>query len=205
MAIRWDSFDDYLSALKKRYRRRIRADLKAGGELDLQLLNSFAELAPTFSALYKNVTAKATYNLEKATERFFRAVSDFDQAHLVVARNRATSEVAGVNLLLFGESCMHNLYIGFDYELNEQFKTYFNLVEFSLRMAIERKCQVCYFGPASYEFKTRLGATTFPLTAYMKHPLGFVHRRLESSRHKLWPEEKIPSHDVFQDRQSGDS
>jgi len=204
MALKWDSFDDYLSALKKRYRRRIRTDLKAGSELEIQLVDSFAELAPTASALYNQVVARATYNLEKATEGFFAAVSDFDQASLVVARDRETSEVAGVNLLLFGDTCMHNLYIGFDGEQNERCNTYFNLVENSLRFAIERKFQICYFGPASYEFKTRLGATTFPLTAYMLHPVRFVHRMLQSSRDKLWPKEEIPSHDVFQDERSGD-
>jgi predicted N-acyltransferase len=201
MLIRWNTFEEYLSALKKRYRRRIRDDLKAGEELDIERRESFVDLAPKAAALYQQVAARAKYNLEKATEGFFAAVSEFDQASLLVARHRATGEIVGVNLLLFGDTCMHNLYIGFDYEINPRLNVYFNLVERSLRIAIERKCQVCYFGPASYEFKTRLGATTFPLTAYMKHPVGFVHRRLYAHRDELWPKEEIPSHDVFQEEQ----
>ena len=202
LAIRWNTFDDYLAALKKRYRRRIRQDAKAGEDLEFELLDSFAELAETVTTLYDQVLARATYNVERATRSFFSAVADFDQARLLVARQKADGQITGANLLLFGDTCMHNLYIGFDYESNRRFNTYFNLVEESLRIAFEQNLEVCYFGPASYEFKTRLGATTFPLTAYMKHPVGFVHRMLESNKDKLWPEDEIPSHDVFRDSPS---
>ena len=137
--------------MRKEYRRRIRKDLQAVEELDFELLESFAELAPRAAALYGNVLRRSADNLETATEAFFAAVSDFDQARLLVAR-RATGEVVGVNLLLFGEACMHNSYIGLDYAENERVPIYFTLIEHSVRVALERKCRVCYFGPASYNF-----------------------------------------------------
>jgi hypothetical protein len=149
------------------------------------------------------VLSRAKFNLERATPEFFAAASEFDQAALLVARQRDSGEVVGANLLLFGDTCMHNLYIGFDYEKNERLHIYFNLVEKSLRIAIERKCSICYFGPASYEFKTRLGAVTSQSTAYMKHPIGWVHRMLERNKEKMWPKYEIPSHDVFQGTADG--
>lgn len=199
MVLHWATFDDYLAALKKRYRRRVRIDAKAGQELEFELRHAFSDLAGTVTQLYDQVLSRATYNVERATQTFFAEVSNFDQSRLLLARHRSDQRVVGANLLLFGDSCMHNLYIGFDYDANQQCRTYFNLVQQSLRIAIEQQVRVCYFGPASYEFKTRLGATTYPLTAYMKHPIGWVHRWLESNKEKLWPEDEIPSHNVFQD------
>jgi predicted N-acyltransferase len=193
----WSTFGDYLGAMRKRYRRRIQADLRAGEELDFCLLDSFADLAPTAAALYAQVLARATGNLETATERFFAAVSDYDQARLLVARRRRTGEVVGVNLLLFGDGCMHNTYIGFDYAQNERFHTYFNLVHHSLRLALERNCRVCYLGPGSQEFKARLGATPQAVTAYMRHPCPPVHSLLRSRRHKLFPACAAVTHDIF--------
>jgi hypothetical protein len=193
----WDTYGEYLAAMRKRYRRRIQADLKAGDGLEFTLLDSFAELAPTAAALYGQVLARATGNLETATERFFAAVSDHDQAKLLVARHRTTGEVLGINLLLFGDRCMHNTYIGFDYAQNERFHTYFNLVHHSLRLALECGCRVCYLGPGSHEFKARLGATPRAGTAYLRHPCPPVHYLLRSRRDRLFPACPAVSHDVF--------
>src|SRR5581483_7840406 len=111
---------------------------------------------------------------------------------------RGSGDVVGVNLLLFGDAVMHNVYVGFDYEQNKQHRIYFNLFEQSLRIAIERKCRVGYFGQTSYDFKARLGASPFALTAYMKHRIGFVHNMLRASKDQIFPktEGAVPS-DVF--------
>src|SRR5262249_33131900 len=177
-AIRWETFDDYMSAMRTKYRHQLKKDLKAGEGLEFALLDSFADLAPQATALYKNVVAHASATLQVADEKFFAAVSAFEQAHLLVARLRGGGDLVGVNLLLFGDTVMHNVYIGFDYEQNKKYRIYFNLFEQSLRIAIERKCQVGYFGQTSYDFKARLGANPFALTAYMKHRIGFVHNML---------------------------
>ena len=195
--LRWPSFDDYLGSMHKRYRARIRKDLKAAEALEFRLLDSFAELAPIATPLYLNVIGHAEFTLQKATESFFAAVSDFDQAKLLVARDRSTGEIAGVDLLLFGDTCMHNLYVGFDDATNERFHTYFSLVEHSVRLAMENHCQVCYLGQASYEFKSRLGAIPYPVTAYMKHRLWPVHYLLRSSRDRFYPTSDVVTHDVF--------
>ena len=197
LEIAWPSFDAYLTGLRKRYRSLIRKDLKAAEGLELSLLDDFADLAPTASALYERVYGQAAFALERANAEFFAAVSEFDQAGLLVARERSSGEVLGINLLLFGDTCMHNLFIGFDYERNEHFHTYFNLVEESLRLAIERGCKVCYFGQDSYEFKARLGAKPFRLTAYMKHRLWPVHFMLRASRNVFFPPNEPVTHDVF--------
>src|SRR5262249_14215625 len=55
LVLRWASFEDYLSAMQKRYRKRIRSDLKAADELEFRLLDSFAELAPAAAMLYRQV------------------------------------------------------------------------------------------------------------------------------------------------------
>lgn len=195
--LRWPSFDDYLAAMHKRYRARIRKDMKISEPLEFVLLDSFAELAPTAARLYREVVENAPFTLQVADERFFAAVSDFDQARLLVARDRETGEVLGVNLLLFGDTCMHNLYIGFNYARNDQFHTYFALVEHSLRVSFENKCRVCYLGQASYEFKARLGAVPYRLVSYLKHRIPAAHRALRANRDKLYPKSEVATHDVF--------
>src|SRR5262249_35863939 len=155
-------------AMRKKYRGRVRHDLKLAEELEFSLLDSFADLAPTAAALYGKVLARAKYNLETATASFFTAVAECDQAKLLVARHRTSGEVVGAALMLVGDTCMHGLYIGLDYAANERFNTYFNLIERSVRIAIERRLRVVYLGPTSYDFKARLGAKPFELSAYMK-------------------------------------
>jgi hypothetical protein len=198
LAIRWSSFADYMTAMRTKYRHQLKKDLKAGEGLEFELLDSFAGLAAQATPLYLNVVGHAAATLQVADEKFFAAVSDFDQAHLLVARTRDTKALVGVNLLLFGDRVMHNVYIGFDYEQNKKYRIYFSLFEQSLRLAIERGCRLGYFGQTSYDFKARLGANPFALTAYMKHRLGFVHAKLLAAKDYIFPktEGAVPS-DVF--------
>jgi predicted N-acyltransferase len=204
LPIRWETFEQYTSALRTKYRHQLKKDLAAGEGLEFTLLDSFADLAPQVTRLYKNVVAHAAATLQVADERFFAAVSSFEQALLLVARLRGTDELVGVNLLLLGDTVMHNVYIGFDYEQNKKHRIYFNLFEQSLSIAIKRKCRVGYFGQTSYDFKARLGANPFGLTAYMKHRLGFVHNMLRASKDQMFPktEGAVPS-DVFRAEDAG--
>jgi predicted N-acyltransferase len=197
LPLRWPSFEHYLSAMHKRYRAAIRRDLKASQELDFCLHDTFADLAPVVMPLYRNVLAHAKSTLQQVNEGFLAALSEFEQAKLLVARHRASGEVVGFNLLLFGDTCMHNMYIGYEDALNEQCHTYFSLAENSLRLAMEKHCPLCYLGQASYEFKTRLGATPVTMVAYMKHRVWPVHRMLLAARDKIFPVIEVATHDVF--------
>jgi hypothetical protein len=200
MVIRWATFDEYVNAMRARYRQQLRKDLKAGAGLEFSLLDSFAELAPQATPLYRSVVAHAATTLQVADEKFFAAVSDFEQAHLLVARLRDGGDLVGVNLLLFGDTCMHNIYIGFDYERNKQYRIYFNLFEESVRLAIARGCKVAYFGQTSYDFKGRMGAAPLALTAYMRHRLGRVHAGLLAAKDYIFPKTQVDAPaDVFND------
>ena len=197
LALSWTDYDGYVAAMRKRYRKLMKKDAEKGAGLEFRLLDSFAELGPKAAALYDQVFACAEHTVEKVTPEFFTAVSDFDQARLLVAHDRASGELLGVNLLLFGDTVMQNLFIGFDYARNAAVHLYFNLVEQSLRAALERGCKVCYLGQDSYEFKARLGAKPVPLTAYMKHHLWPVHALLRSKKEEFFPKDEAVEHDVF--------
>jgi hypothetical protein len=197
--VRWRTFDEYLAALRKRYRKRVRDDMKTASALEFTLVDPSPELGPVTARLYQNVLANAEHKLEVLSEDFFAALGQYDQAKLLVARKGATGEVLGVNLLLFSPLQMQNLYIGFDYEQNEQYNTYFALVQHSLRLAIEHGCRVCHFGQDSYEFKSRLGAKPYPLAGYMKHKSWPVHWMLRRNREGIFPATEAATHDVFQE------
>lgn len=195
----WENFDDYVSALRRKYRQKVRKDMKASEALDFELLDSFADVAPVTFRLYEKVLANADYVLEKLNERLFAAVSDFEQAKLLVARHKESGDILGTNLLLFGDGVMQNLFIGFDYETNNDYHTYFALVEHSLKAAIEHGCRQVFLGQDSYDFKSRLGALPFDLTAFMKHRIWPVHFLMRSSRERLFPPTEGIVRDVFTD------
>src|SRR5262249_45764729 len=195
----WKSFDQYLAAMNKKARKRINDHLKEGAGLEFELRDSFRDLADTAHRLYENVFAQPGHVGERATPAFFAGLSDFDQAKLLVARKKGSPEVLGVNLLLFGDTIMQNLFIGFDYEENCHHAIYFNLVERSLRIAMERGVRVCFLGQDSYDFKARLGARPVPLVGYMKHRLWPMHWLLRCLKAEMFPKEAPPVHSVFKD------
>jgi hypothetical protein len=198
LELRWSSLEAYAQAMRKHYRKLLKKDQKMAEGLVFELLEDFARLAPTVMKLYEGVYAQAGHVLEKANERFFAEVSRCDQARLLVAREKSTGTILAVNLLLFGDRLMQNLFVGFDYARNKQYHVYFSIVEESIRIAIERKCSLVLLGQDSYAFKARLGAVPFPLTAYMKHRLWPMHALLRSKRDTFFPSDaEVVQHDVF--------
>src|SRR5208282_3129578 len=167
--VSWPDSAGYLAALRARYRNDLRNDLKAAEGLDWELCDSFAQLAGPAAALYENVLRRAEFKLETLTADFFAVLSDFPQARLLVARERPTGRVVGVNLLMFGSTTTMTTFVGVDYECNESYRLYFNLMERGLLLALDRGCKRYVLGQTSLDFKARLGGRPLPLTGYLRH------------------------------------
>jgi hypothetical protein len=200
MDVRWPDAAGYLASLRAHYRRWLRQDLRAGDELHWETLDDFADLASTATALYHNVLQRAEFKLETLTPGFFAALSAWEGARLLVARERPGGPVVGVNLLLFGQTTTVGAFVGLDYRLNERYRLYFNLMQRGLLLALDRGCRRYWLGQASYDFKSRLGASPVPLRNYVRHPLRPVQRLLRASRDYWAFNEEVPSHrHVFRD------
>ena len=203
LEIRWPDFEAYTAGMRKFYRRAVRHDQKAGAALEFCIERDFGHLAPEVHRLYLNVLARANTGFEELTEAFFREMGACADARLVTARLKSTGELIGVELLLLGESGMQDLYTGINYDYNEQYHLYFNLIYPGIALACEGGFKRLVTGQTSYKFKSRLGVETFELFVFLKHrnPIinAVLHRThplfcpaTETFRHHVFHDEKVP-------------
>ena len=88
---------------------------------------------------------------------------------------------------MLGDTGVQDLYTGVDYNYNEQYRVYFNLVYPGIALACEGPYQRITTGQTSYAFKSRLGVETFPL--FRVHQASQPHRELDF---KAWPPAVLP-------------
>ena len=200
LEVEWPSFEAYVGAMRKFYRRAVKDDMAAGAELEIKIESDFSALAVEAHALYENVLAKASNVLERLTPEFFAAIGHFEQARLVTAREKSSGRLVGIELLLVGDTQVQDLYTGVDYALNDKHNIYFNLVYPGIEMACREGFKTLSTGQTSYAFKSRLGVKPYDLSIFVKHRKPLVHALIQRFQNVLCPVVEAPTHRVFHDK-----
>lgn len=197
--IKWASFDEYVGAMRKFYRRAVKHDLAASDGLEITVEQDFSALAAEACALYENTLARAQVVLERLTPAFFAALGQCEQARLVTARHKATGKLVGIELLLVGDTVLQDLYTGLDYSFNEAHNLYFNLVYPGIDLACRTGLKAVSTGQTSYKFKSRLGVQPYTLSIFVKHRNPIIQSLIGRFKGALCPTVEAPTHRVFRD------
>lgn len=195
--VRWPHFDAYLADMRKFYRRAVRHDQAAAAPLSFEVVDDFSHLATEVHRLYLNVLERAETTFGCLSRAFFEEFGRFSQSRLVAARETATGRLVGMEILLIGDRQVQDLYAGVDYEFNDLYHTYFNLVYPGIALACELGVERMSTGQTSYAFKSRLGVRPFPLSIFVKHRNPLVHRILNRFSSFLCPTAQTFTHRVF--------
>jgi len=178
--LRGASFDDYVAALKRPKRHRLRRNLRRGTEA-CPLVGSFitrpteAILEEIF-ALYWQTYKRGKTKFERLTPEFFAAITAAPPAHFALLRDASTGRLAGFMLLFLVGKRAINKFIGIDYGLGGEGRLYFQLWEMAVRWAYASGASELQSGQTGYHVKLDLGHELVPLTNYCKHWNRIVHR-----------------------------
>jgi GNAT acetyltransferase-like protein len=173
------SFEDYLAALRRPKRHRLRRNLRRGAEA-LPLLGSVVTrpsgpILEEIFALFGQTYVRGMTKFERLTPEFFSAIAAEAPAHFALLRDAATGRLAAFMLLLLVGKRAINKFIGIDYRLGREGKLYFQLWEQAVRWAYAAGVTELQSGQTGYPVKLDLGHKLVPLTNYCKHRNPFVH------------------------------
>lgn len=176
----YSSFDAYLSAMRAQYRRRARQAMKRGGELSVEHVRDFAGLADELARLWREIYQRASeVKREILTAGFFRAVSDIDQASLLLLR-RPDGSLASFALLLDDGPWLSFLHCGFEARAGREEGAYFRLLYEIIRVAIESGFEQVDLGITTLGPKFDVGAVPVPLFAWVRHRNPLLQRVIRS-------------------------
>ena len=174
----WNSFEDYLNDLTKKYYKRAKKIVGAFNAVVKKELGAveILENATEIDRLYWNVINKQKVRLGIINAAYLYELKlDLGQQfelHGLYLNN----VMIGFYTYIFYTTEMETHYIGLDYTYNNTHKTYFNILFLSVQKMIERKYEKLELGRTAKEAKANLGAFPKQIFNYVKvkNPLAKI-------------------------------
>jgi hypothetical protein len=197
-------FSEFIDSMRSHYRYKIARSRKkfARSGLKLERTTGRAVLeeiyTPALHAMYERVARRAEHRLEILPREYFLELAARFPNELVL-----TTIMQGADVIAFAWSMRHgavyrNLFVGIDYNRNEEHDAYFNLMIEDIAHAMAEPVDEIMVGQTADEFKSRLGCTSDPRYLFVKvtsRLLQWWFRRFQSSFFPPLP--PAPRRDVF--------
>ncbi len=174
----WDSFDDYLSALLKKYRDQYKRARKKAEGLDKRKMSTqeIEWLAPEIYALYRHVADKAPFNtfylpqdhfsiFKKTMGDRFLFYGYFDKGRLV-----------GFSTLIKNGKDIDTYFLGYEPNCQREKMLYLNMLYDMTAYSINKGYNRVIFARTALEIKSSVGAAPFNAWGFIKHRNAWVNR-----------------------------
>ena len=193
----WQSMDDYLASLTKRYRAAAKKVLKPFQTDDLSIgpvIDPNKDKARLFE-LYQAVASKADvclFGLSDDTLPSLATTLGNDFTTIGIRRN--DSLIGFVTMIRDGDIAI-GFYLGMDYDENEQLPIYHALLLSVIEKAIQWRCKTISFGRTALEAKSRLGCKPETTTVWIRHRvplLNLMVQQILKNVHHQEPPQRNP-------------
>jgi len=174
--VRWDTYAEYLSSMRARYRKDVKRRLKralASGQR-VRVLDRFSENSRLWVEQARTVHEKTKgFKREVLPVGYYESMDRFlgDKSLLVVADR--DGEIVAHGMLLKDDCTTIATYFGRN--LGPAHQEWFHLVNEVIRIGIENKSDYINLGLGSYDAKSNVGADVEPLFVYSKSTIGAVN------------------------------
>ena len=170
----WRSFDDYLTALNKKYRAAAR---KVRKQLDAAQVHVVADDRETpcaaLNALYQQVVARAESSpVVLPADYFERVRAALGDDARVTTLSRDGALLGFVITLRDGDTAIGH-FVGIDYAID--LPIYFRLLQAVIEAGIALGCRQIRFGRTALDAKARLGALPVPQQVWCRHRHGALN------------------------------
>ncbi|MEO6832687.1 MAG: hypothetical protein ABI378_09455 [Chitinophagaceae bacterium] len=181
----WKSIGDYEKSLKHKYAQRFRKARQAWVALDVREMNAVevAENSKQIFSLYRQVAEHQSVCLGLLSEAFIPALKAHFKERLKVWGIFEEETLVAFASAWEQYGSLDMFYIGFDYDTNNQYQLYFNILFFAVEQAIFLKKSELILGRTALEAKARVGCRPVYLNTFLhiRNPiLRFVVTKLQN-------------------------
>jgi predicted N-acyltransferase len=166
----WTSFEDYIMAMRSKYRVRVRRARKKAESLEkrqlsLEEIHSYAE---DISNLYKNVADQAGFNLFILPKNYFYSLQKQLGEHMKLVAYFEEGKMVGyyTHIINGGELDAH--FLGYDSTCNKNCQLYLNMLYDLVDDAIQLKAHNLILSRTAMEIKSSIGAEAHDMFLYMR-------------------------------------
>lgn len=198
MIIRWNTFDEYINSLNKKYRNPLKKILKKREEVTVEVLNDDPNIFDDrFYDLYHQVNSSSEFQLEKLTVNFFKDTAKNDSLSTKLIVIKKDDILLGHVSIIEKKDSFIPLFLGYDKILNKKYDVYFNLVYKILEIAIEEGKKNIKFGQTADYFKRKMGCSSVNVWWYIYIASPFIRPFTKYIFGKLFPKVEDYKFELF--------
>lgn len=187
----WNSFDDYLTSLKTKFRVKAKKALQRSDELKVQNItqeNMDEQLVP-MTHLYHKVASKAYFNLGDFNLKTYKELKASLNDSYILKSYWLNDKMVGFLSGMINGDTLDAHFVGIDYSLNKQFAIYQRMLYDYIQVAIDQKLSVINFARTASEIKSSVGAVPEHLTIYIRHKKTITNKFLKLFLLRIQPTE----------------
>jgi len=188
---KWQNFDNYLAALKTKFRVKAKKAIKLSNNLvtkDITVLN-FEEHLLKMTELYKKVVTKAAFNLGEFKLQTYKSLKTKLGDSYILKSYWIEDKMVGFMSGMINKKNLDAHFVGLDYEFNKQYAIYQRMLYDYIKIAIDNKIELLNFGRTASEIKSSVGAIPQDLTVYIRHKKSIRNKILKLFLLKIQPTE----------------
>ncbi len=167
----WQSFDDYLMAMKAKYRTKAKKTFKESSILTVRDFSSseIEQYFPVLNDLYINVEKKSLFSLGKLDLHAYINLKKEFTEDFILQSYWLDDKMVGFMSAMVNNDSLDAHYVGIDYEYNRKYYIYQRILYDYVKIAIDKKLLKVNLGRTATEIKTTIGAKPVELICYVKH------------------------------------
>jgi hypothetical protein len=192
--INWNTFDDYLSAMSKKYRKRAKGIVTKGLELERKDFSAedISDNSKQIQVLYNNVHYKASFRMASLTSNYFAEMKKVLGDKFIFIAYYYNEKMIGFKSSFILKNEVEAHFIGIDYEINKELELYQNILYDYVKQAISINAKHLYLGRTASEIKSTVGAEAHQLTCYIRHRNSFSNIIIKPFVDHLKPTSWVP-------------
>lgn len=185
----WKNFNDYLAALKTKFRVKAKKALQQSTDLKTVPITSenCEEQLLKMKDLYQKVSLNAGFNLANFNVATYKDLKRSIGENFLLQSYWIGDKMVGFLSGMITNNSLDAHFVGIDYSLNKQYAIYQRMLYDYIKIAIDKNLEIVNFGRTASEIKSSVGAIPQDLTIYFRHKKRITNRILHLFLQRVQP------------------
>ena len=178
---KWHNFDDYLAAMKTKFRVKAKKALQLSEPLIVKNIteDNIEHHLVKMADLYQKVATNATFNLADFNLQTYKDLKLKFGENYILKTYWLEDKIVGFLSGIINNDSLDAHFVGIDYQLNRKYAIYQRMLYDYILIAIQRNLNIINFGRTASEIKSSVGAIPQDLTMYLRHKKSITNRILK--------------------------
>lgn len=177
----WNSEQDYINALSKKYRDQYkRARKKADGIVKKKMhLEDIIKNEKIIYELYFHVARNAYFNTFFLAKNHFRVLKEILKDKFLFYGYFQDEKLIGFNTLIKNGDVMDTYFLGYDESIQREKMVYLNMLYDIIGYSINKGFKEIVFARTALEIKSSVGAKPIQMFGFIKHRNALINSKIE--------------------------